>query len=62
MMCNNVIVYVIDSIYSNERTLIGVLGRETFWAHEASVQFRRKLTTVVEWSSHHFLIMEKEGT
>ena len=24
-MCNNVIVYVIDSTYSNERNLIGVL-------------------------------------
>ena len=32
-MCNNVIVFVIDSTYSNERKLIGVLtvlGEETF--------------------------------
>ena len=32
-MCNNVIVYVIDSTYRNERKLIGartVFGRETF--------------------------------
>jgi hypothetical protein len=47
-MCNNMIVYVIDSTYSNERKLIGVLtvlGGETFnvpvneWEHKAWLQF-----------------------
>ena len=47
-MCNNVIVYVIDSTYSNERKLIEVLTvlrGETFhepvdeWAHETWLQF-----------------------
>ena len=48
MVCNNVIVFVIDSTYSNERKLIGVLtvlGEETFnvpvdeRAHETWLQF-----------------------
>ena len=47
-MCNNVIVYVIDSTYRNDIKLIGVLavlGRETFnvpvdeWEHKTWLQF-----------------------
>ena len=55
-MCNNVIVYVIDSTYSNEIKLIGgltMLGEETFNVpvDERAVHVMRELTMVVEWSS-----------
>ena len=60
-MCNNVIVfvYVIDSTYSNERNLTGlltVLRGETF---NVPVDER---ALVLEWSGHHLLIREQEGT